>query len=182
MATFRIPVQCQQKIRELASAKLCECRDAVGKIDTEKLKLLVGSALRVKYPDDAKLVQQHGFNVAIHETVEEYIRSSKEAYPIHHREQVEFERAQRVRARQRRIVSYTDAAGLIVHKERRFLSKAELLKVVAHYEAIRQGAQDVIDWCRAAWEQMDLMGLGDDAIVGDVLGSDDDDEATGTDR
>lgn len=179
MGTFRIPVQCQQKIRELANAKMCECRDAVGKIDTEKLKLLVGSALRTTYPVDAKLVQQHGYNVTIAQTVEEYIRNSKEAFPIHHRDQEEFEQAQRVRARQRRIVSYADAAGLIVHKERRFLTKAELLKVVAHYEAIRQGAQDVIDWCQAAWEQMDLMGLGDEAIVGDVLEVEDD--ATGTD-
>lgn len=180
MGTFRIPVQCQQKIRELASVNLCECRDVTGKIDTEKLKVLVGASLRARYPDDAKLVQQHGYSVSIAQTVEEYIRSSKEAYPIHHREQEVFEQAQRVRARQRRIVSYTDAAGLIVHKERRFLSKAELLKVVAHYEAIRQGAQDVIDWCQAAWEQMDLMGLGDEAIVGDVLGVEEEEDATGT--
>lgn len=174
---FRLPVECQQVIAELAARIVEDCRDAVGKIDLDLLRHRVGDALRDEFPDVARQVRKHGYDVAIAQKVDEHIRQSKAAYAIHHRVQEGFERDQRVRARQRRYVSYLDAAGMLVHKERRFLTKAELLKVVDYYDRMKQGAQDVIDWCRAAWEQMDLMGLDDEAIVGDVI----DEAPTGTD-
>lgn len=166
--SFELPPVCRQVIAELFEELTPDYRDAVGVIDCPKLTLAIMSEMEAHAPEVSELVRRHAHSVAVYQSVRHLIRTSKGSYVVHHREAVEPKIE--ARRRQRRMVTYwSPSVGGYVTKDRLKLSKADLQFVIADYSKRRTGIDDVLNWCRATWEQMDLLGLGDDALVEQVV-------------
>lgn len=168
---YEIPKACKQAIAECFEAVLPDARDAIGKIDTDTLTLLVMSRFNREHPELAAEMAKAAFGYAINAHVHYLIRNSKAPFVEHHRQAVDTERSfkRTAKERQRRIVSFRDHTGLVVFKDRMQLTKSELPLVANYYRRQEASAHDVVVWCEETYEQMNLLKLGDDAVVGDVL-------------
>ncbi len=166
-------------ILETTRGLLPDHRDAVtGEIADKALAAAVVKALDTDAPDIARTGRAEAWGVGVYQAVREHLRLSMGRFEVHHRDHRDAEN--RVRARQRLFVTFRDRAGELVNKERSKLRMDEIPLVRAAYERIAAGANEVVIWCDAVWEQMDLLGLGDGDLVERVVDCPDaDDEATG---
>lgn len=165
---FPLPPVVRSVLMETLVERLPHFRDSVtGEIHDKALTRAIIAAVDGKHPDIARQGRAEAWSVAVYQLVREYVRTSKSHYAIHDQEHHAAER--RVKSRQRRMVTFRDHTGQMVTKDRAYLRKDELPLVRIAYERLRTGADDVIAWVDAVWEQMHLRGLGDDAIVADVL-------------
>jgi hypothetical protein len=163
-------------VLETVAERLPRFRDATtGVIEDRALTVAVIAALDTECPDIARLGRTDAWAVAVYELVRYFERTSTSRYAVHSREHKAG--ARRAKARQRTIVTFRSASGEIVKKDRAFLLKREVLLVREQYARIGAAAGDVVTWCDAVWEQMDLRGLSDDAMVSEVLDMSDEDAA-----
>ncbi len=169
--SFELPRQCRQVVFEKVERVLPGCRDALGVIDTEGLTLGVMAAMDDEDPAMAEWTRRESYAWSIHELVRYYIRTSKSSYVVQHLGQVEPEREakKRTRDRQRRMVTFRNDAGEIVTKDRLTVTKAEVPMVIRDYRAREEANRDVVRWFADVFAQMELLGLGDNALVGDVV-------------
>ncbi|MCA9876802.1 MAG: hypothetical protein KC442_03440 [Thermomicrobiales bacterium] len=154
-------------ILETIEERLPRFRDPItGVIDDRALTVAVLAKVEESV-DIAKMGKAEAWAVAVYELVRYYERTSKAHYAVHSQEARGVPR--RAKASQRRIVTFRDASGAIVKKERDFLLVQEIPLVREQYARIRSGADDVVAWCDAVYEQARLLGLAGDTMVSAVL-------------
>lgn len=119
----------------------------------------------------ARLGKFEAWPYAVYHIVREHIRTSKKPFETHSREH-----KAATASRQRLLVTFRDATGQIVTKDRRYLRKDELPIVWTQYERLGRGHFDVAEWCRSVWQQMEMQGLADADLVGKVVTLIDEDE------
>jgi hypothetical protein len=175
MPTFALPPVVRQVTAELFHRLLPTYRDAVGEIDMDGLTLGIRQAMDAECPEVAALLDRHAGMFALHETVESIKRASQARYVAQCRENDAGGRELRriAKKQQRTLVSFRNAAGRLVTKYRLDLTKAELLIVRETYAKGATAMADVVTWCDAVYTQMDLLGLGDDAMVREVVQEED---------
>ncbi len=165
--SFELPGQCRQILAEKIEDVLPACRDELGVIDTQELTLGVMEAMDREEPAMADWTRRESYAWAIHQQVRYFIRMSKSAFVVHHNDQVEPERE--AKSRQRRMVTFRNDSGAIVTKDRLQVTKAEIPMVIREYQGRVAANASVLEWFKQVYNQMELLGLGDDALVGSVV-------------
>lgn len=172
MKAFALSRVVRSVILEITESRLPSFRDPItGEISDKALTLAVIADMDTSHRGIAKQGRREAWAASVYQIVRWYMRNSKTAYAVHDREH------RVARSRQRRMVTFRTSAGVMVTKDRLSVRKDEIPFVRAAYVQIGVGAADVIAWLDAVWEQMELAGLGDDALIGAVASEACDEEA-----
>lgn len=176
MKAFALSRVVRSVILEITQDRLPAFRDPLtGEISDKALTLAVVAEMDAKHRDIAKQGRREAWAASVYQIVRWYMRNSKTAYAVHDREHRAAEQGRK--SRQRRMVTFRTQAGVVMTKDRLSVRKDEIPFVRAAYERIGVAAADVIAWLDAVWEQMELAGLGDDALIGAVVSEAIDEEA-----
>lgn len=166
---FALPDVVRSVVLETTVRLLPEHRDSeTGVIRDKDLTLAVLKDMDQKQRAIARRGRGEAWAVSVYGLVREHIRLKRGTF-VPDGQDGPVNGNGRVRVTQRQMVTFTNHAGVRVTKDRPFVRKDELPLVRIYAERMRSGADAIIDWVDAVERQMTLRGLGDDALVREVL-------------